>query len=122
MYVLSDALLEMSFESITVQALGTDQGLQAMGKLAYTIEEAARVTGASKQEITEAIREGSLVARRTGSRLVVTRVDLAEWVQELPLHESCPGSGRAGQSGASERRGVSASATRMTSVRLSPIA
>ncbi|MCR2051476.1 helix-turn-helix domain-containing protein [Actinomyces bowdenii] len=56
--------------------------------LAYTINEAARVTGLSADFLRRAIKatdpDMHLPAKMAGSRYVILREDLERWLQERP--------------------------------------
>jgi excisionase family DNA binding protein len=52
-------------------------------KLAYSINEIARLSGLGRTSIYKAIAEGTLVARKAGRRTVVLATDLTEWLNSL---------------------------------------
>lgn len=57
-------------------------------KLAYHIEEATDAGAGSRSEIYEALRAGTLKARKRGRRTIILRDDLAAYLASLPAY--CP--------------------------------
>jgi hypothetical protein len=55
-----------------------------MGKMAYSIAEAAIAATVTEGVVTEAIRSGSLAARLAGADTIVPRADLKAWLADLP--------------------------------------
>jgi hypothetical protein len=55
-----------------------------MGKVAYTIKDAARNVSLDECELVTAIQDGGLVARRMSGRLVILRCDLKKWAKSQP--------------------------------------
>lgn len=53
-------------------------------KLAYTIPELVRDTGAGRSKIYEEIAAGRLKVRKLGKRTLVLHGDAAAWLQSLP--------------------------------------
>lgn len=53
-------------------------------RIAYTIEDAAAEVGLSPRYIREEIYTGRLKAKAAGTKLIVRRADLEEWVDALP--------------------------------------
>jgi hypothetical protein len=62
------------------------------GKLAYSIKKFADLTDFGRTTIYEAIKSGSLVARKNGTRTVITAPDGMRWLRSLPPANpaSCP--------------------------------
>jgi excisionase family DNA binding protein len=54
-------------------------------QLAYTAEEAARVTGRSHTRIKTAIRNKEIIARRDGRITLIERAELQRWLSEMPV-------------------------------------
>jgi hypothetical protein len=54
------------------------------GKLAYSIKKFADLTDFGRSTIYEAIKDGSLLARKRGKRTVITAPDGMHWLQSLP--------------------------------------
>ncbi|MDO8879148.1 MAG: helix-turn-helix domain-containing protein [Pseudolabrys sp.] len=54
------------------------------GKLACSIKKFADLTDFGRTTIYEAIRDGSLVARKNGKRTVITAHDGMRWLKSLP--------------------------------------
>lgn len=55
-----------------------------MERLAYTPEEAVRVSGVSRSRLYEAMRDGRLKARKNGRSTLILAEDLAEFLRALP--------------------------------------
>jgi excisionase family DNA binding protein len=56
-----------------------------MGKVAYTIKEAAIVASVEKATVVRAIQTGELRARRVeDNALVVLRADIRKWLERQP--------------------------------------
>ena len=53
---------------------------QALGRLAYTVEEAALVVGVGRDLLYDEIRTGRLRSKKAGSRRIVARHHLVEWL------------------------------------------
>ena len=53
-------------------------------KLAYSVDEACAITGLSRSFLYEEIRASRLAARKAGSRTLVLRQDLEEFLAGLP--------------------------------------
>lgn len=58
------------------------------GKLAYSIEGFAGVASVGRTTIYEAIKDGSLLARKRGKRTIITAPDGIRWLQSLPAANS----------------------------------
>lgn len=63
------------------------------GALAYTLEQAARVCGLSKDSLYRAVRSGDLPAKRTtpgaagqppSGKILILRNELEAWLERLP--------------------------------------
>jgi excisionase family DNA binding protein len=59
----------------------------AHNKIAFTINEAARVSGLSRSLLYIAIGSGALRARKCGRRTLVLAHDLSAWIERLPTIE-----------------------------------
>ncbi len=57
-------------------------------KLAHSVEDAARITTCGRTSIFQAIKEGSLRARKFGRRTVILDEDLRAWLAALPKREA----------------------------------
>jgi len=53
-------------------------------KLAYTLSEAAKVTGFSTTSLYRFSNDGKLTLKRVGSRVFVTRTELLRFLEEAP--------------------------------------
>jgi excisionase family DNA binding protein len=53
-------------------------------KLAYSMASAAVVTDLSEKTVQRAIRSGALRAKKVGRGVRILRLDLEEWLTELP--------------------------------------
>lgn len=56
-----------------------------MGKLAYTVKEAAKVASVDRGTIVRAIQDGKLQARNVEDDMRVLRTDIREWLKDCPL-------------------------------------
>ncbi len=54
-------------------------------KLAFTITEAADVSSLGQTSLYKAIKEKRLISRKYGSRTIITRDDLASFLDSLPV-------------------------------------
>lgn len=52
--------------------------------LLLSLDQAAAALSVSRRTIEARIKAGTFPARRLGGRVLVSRADLAEWVQALP--------------------------------------
>jgi excisionase family DNA binding protein len=59
----------------------------AHNKIAFTINEAARVSGLSRSLLYIAIGSGALRAKKCGRRTLVLAPDLSAWIERLPAFE-----------------------------------
>ncbi len=57
-------------------------------RLAYDVNEAARVSGLGRSTVYEEIGAGRLVARKVGKRTLILAADLNEWLNSLPKMEA----------------------------------
>ena len=65
------------------------------GNLACSIKEFAQLTNISRSALYEAIKEGSLIARKHGARTVIIARDGMGWLESLPTAQLCAnGTGR----------------------------
>jgi excisionase family DNA binding protein len=55
-----------------------------MEKLGLTVPEAAALSSLGQTSIYKAIREGRLRIRKYGTRTIITRADLASFLENLP--------------------------------------
>jgi excisionase family DNA binding protein len=58
---------------------------QTLEKLALTIQEAAQLSSLGQTSIYKAIKDGKLRSRKYGARTIITRVDLASFLNDLPF-------------------------------------
>ncbi|MGJ5135684.1 helix-turn-helix domain-containing protein [Bradyrhizobium oligotrophicum] len=58
--------------------------------LALTIPEAAALSSLRQTSIYKAIKEGRLRCRKFGTRTIITRADLASFLNDLPLKADRP--------------------------------
>jgi excisionase family DNA binding protein len=58
------------------------------GPITYDPESAEKATGRPKSRIRRAIKNGELVARRDGRRLLIEAEELRRWIRSLPLAAS----------------------------------
>ncbi|WP_225648637.1 helix-turn-helix domain-containing protein [Bradyrhizobium australafricanum] len=56
----------------------------AAEKLALTVPEVAALTSLGQTSVYKAIREGRLRIRKYGTRTIITRADLASFLENLP--------------------------------------
>lgn len=56
----------------------------AMEKLGLTVLEAASLSSLGQTSMYKAIREGRLRSRKFGTRTIITRADLASFLENLP--------------------------------------
>lgn len=52
--------------------------------VSYDLDGAAAAAGCSRSAIQNAIRKGDLTARYLGTKPLIRRADLDEWVESLP--------------------------------------
>jgi len=58
-----------------------------MSAISLPIEDAAAAVGLSRRYLDSAIRDGDLVARRAGKKVLIGVADLEAWFASLPLVE-----------------------------------
>jgi excisionase family DNA binding protein len=58
------------------------------GRLALTVEEAAKASGVGRTTIFLELRSGRLKARKVGRRTVISVTDLHAWLEALPTSRS----------------------------------
>ncbi|QGM98431.1 helix-turn-helix domain-containing protein [Methylocystis parvus] len=59
-------------------------GAPFLVKLAYSIEETARITSLGRTALYEEIRAGRLKSRKAGRRTIVLADDIRAWLASLP--------------------------------------
>jgi excisionase family DNA binding protein len=59
-------------------------------RLGFSPDEAAESAGVSRTRIFEAIRDGSLTARKAGKSTVIEIDELRRWVSSLPTRGRAP--------------------------------
>jgi excisionase family DNA binding protein len=70
----------------------------AAGRLAYSVSEAARITGLSRDLLYDQMRQGNLTSIKIGRRRVITRYHLEQFL------DITPGTGRPGTTTLSSHR------------------
>jgi excisionase family DNA binding protein len=63
---------------------------RAVEKLGLTVPEAAALSSLGQTSIYKAIREGRLRIRKYGTRTIITRADLASFLDSLPDRAEAP--------------------------------
>jgi excisionase family DNA binding protein len=63
-------------------------------RLGFRPDEAAESAGVSRTRIFEAIRDGTLAARKAGKSTVIEIDELRRWVRALPMRGGIPGDSR----------------------------
>jgi excisionase family DNA binding protein len=61
-------------------------------RLGFSPDEAAASAGVSRTRIFEAIRDGTLTARKAGKQTVIESDELRRWVRALPVRRRVPDS------------------------------
>jgi hypothetical protein len=56
-----------------------------MGKVAYSIEDAALAAAVTKQTVEDAVRTGTLPARRIADHAVILATDIQRWLETFPM-------------------------------------
>jgi hypothetical protein len=74
---------EASQEAVALEPDRVDHG-----RIAYDPESAEKVTNRPKSRIRQAIKDGELVARRDGRRIIIEADELRRWISSLPLASS----------------------------------
>jgi hypothetical protein len=59
-------------------------------RLGFSPDEAAQSAGVSRTRIFEAIRDGTLTARKAGKSTVIEIGELRRWVRSLPMRGRVP--------------------------------
>lgn len=57
---------------------------KTLGKIAYSIDDAAKICGIKRTRIYAEIKLGRLRAKKCGSRTLITRAAIREWLGLLP--------------------------------------
>lgn len=52
--------------------------------VSYSLADAASAVGLSERTLSDAIRDGSLVAHYQGRKALILRDDLRDWIESLP--------------------------------------
>jgi excisionase family DNA binding protein len=73
----------------TIQPNVTGRGIPRLG---FSPDEAAESVGVSRTRIFEAIRDGTLTARKAGKCTVIEIDELRRWVRSLPVRGRVPDS------------------------------
>ncbi len=58
---------------------------------AYTVDEAARLSGLCRRSIYNRIKSGDLVARKNGKLTIILAADLRAWLESLPRMQPAAG-------------------------------
>jgi hypothetical protein len=61
-----------------------DSARQSADKMAFTISEVVLMSSLGQTSIYKAIRDKQLIARKYGTRTIITRDDLAAFLNDLP--------------------------------------
>ncbi|HWK95630.1 MAG TPA: helix-turn-helix domain-containing protein [Pseudolabrys sp.] len=59
-------------------------------RLAYSVKDAAEVSGIGRTAIFAAIKSGQIVARKFGKRTLISAEDLKAFVESLPTIKKAP--------------------------------
>jgi excisionase family DNA binding protein len=59
-------------------------------RLGFSPDEAAESAGVSRTRIFEAIRDGTLTARKAGKQTLIEPDELRRWVRQLPVRGRVP--------------------------------
>jgi excisionase family DNA binding protein len=54
-------------------------------KIALTTDEACALAGMGLNKLYDAMRDGHLIARKSGTRTIILRSDLDKFLQQLPV-------------------------------------
>jgi hypothetical protein len=73
---------------ISLAANAPEHGCSNCGQISYDLNGAEEVTGRPKPRIRKAIKNGELVARRDGRRIIIEADELRLWIRSLPLASS----------------------------------
>jgi excisionase family DNA binding protein len=63
---------------------------RAVPRLGFSPEEAAASAGVSRTKIFEAIRNGTLTARKSGKATIIEPSELQRWLHSLPVRGRIP--------------------------------
>jgi len=63
---------------------------RAVPRLGLNPEEAAASAGVSRTKIFEAIRDGTLTARKSGKATIIELAELLRWIRSLPTRGRVP--------------------------------
>jgi excisionase family DNA binding protein len=63
---------------------------RAIPRLGFNPDEAAASAGVSRTRIFEAIRDGTLTARKVGKATIIEPDELQRWVRSLPVRGRIP--------------------------------
>jgi excisionase family DNA binding protein len=74
----------MSLE-VSATAISPEQDHINRDPIAYDLDAAEELTGRSKPRLRKAIKNGELIARRDGRRLLIEPEELRRWIRSLPL-------------------------------------
>jgi hypothetical protein len=77
----------MSSEA-SLEAVALEPGSVDRGRIAYDPESAEKATNRPKSRIRQAIKDGELVARRDGRRIIIEADELLRWIRSFPLAAS----------------------------------
>jgi hypothetical protein len=77
------AFLETATMSIQSTGRARDPGVTG-GRIAYSVADAALVSGLSRSALYVALREKRLAAKKLGARTIITHDELARFVASLP--------------------------------------
>jgi len=75
------------------QAGSPETGSTPSGRLAYSVDEAARLTGLSRDLLYDEMRRGSLGYLKVGRRRLITRQHLEQFLGITPSTQPTPASG-----------------------------
>lgn len=75
---------------MTIETFQRDKCVDAFpdGKLAHSIEAFADLADLGRSSVYQAIKNGSLVARKNGKRTLITASDGMRWLRSLPVANS----------------------------------
>jgi excisionase family DNA binding protein len=59
-----------------------------MNKLAYKVEEAAEKANICRAKLFQAIREGTLIARKHGRSTLILHEDLENFLRDMPMRQT----------------------------------
>jgi hypothetical protein len=70
---------------ISLSTTAPERGCSDRGQISYDLDGAEKVTSRPKPRIRKAIKNGELIARRDGRRLIIEADELRRWIRSLPL-------------------------------------